>query len=128
MNNDLEVKRPITEAAAKSDEIDEKTPNVFGEEIISFINKRLQELGTTVKFNDLKDLEYGGIVAHNTYISGNVGIGTTSPGSKLAIKQTGLTNSQLLTFQDDGTSGITNGELFLIILGQAALTLESVIS
>jgi len=43
--------------------------------------------------------------------AGNVGIGTTGPASKLEIARTGATNAQLLTLSDDGTSGISNGEL-----------------
>ncbi|MFH1129111.1 MAG: hypothetical protein V1686_00015 [Patescibacteria group bacterium] len=34
---------------------------------------------------DKRDVFYGAIFAHNTYISGNVGIGTTGPAAKLAI-------------------------------------------
>ncbi|MBI4309078.1 MAG: tail fiber domain-containing protein [Candidatus Omnitrophica bacterium] len=34
---------------------------------------------------DPRNVEYGGLIAHNTYISGNVGIGTTNPGAQLDL-------------------------------------------
>jgi len=41
-----------------------------------------------IRNSDDKDAVFGGIVAHNTYISGNVGIGTTSPAYKLEVNGT----------------------------------------
>ena len=48
-----------------------------------------------------------GIVAHNTYINGNVGIGTTSPGQALTIGDGGIeiirTSNPFLLFDQGGT-------------------------
>jgi len=45
---------------------------------------------------------FGGIICHNTYINGNVGIGTTVPSSKLHV------NSEISVGADDNNRGIIN--------------------
>ncbi|KKS87938.1 MAG: seg, partial [Microgenomates group bacterium GW2011_GWC1_43_11] len=67
-NSDWEDRSPITEAAARSDEMEENTPNVLEEEMISLIKHIVEEKGTSVNLEDLERLEFGGIIAHNTSI------------------------------------------------------------
>jgi len=54
----------------------------------------------------ISDLEFGGIVAHNTYISGNLGIGTSSPSQNLHISgNMRLTGALYDVNNEAGTSG-----------------------
>ncbi|MBI2596717.1 tail fiber domain-containing protein [Candidatus Daviesbacteria bacterium] len=54
---------------------------------------------------DPDDIEYGGIVAHNTYLNGNLGLGIQAPSSKLQILGDGTgTGVQLLTQNNTQTN------------------------
>ncbi|PIQ68448.1 MAG: hypothetical protein COV91_04025 [Candidatus Taylorbacteria bacterium CG11_big_fil_rev_8_21_14_0_20_46_11] len=58
-----------------------------------------------------------GIIAHNTYIQGNTGIGTSSPMSKLSVT---ATNNQLtLAYDDNNYTNITTNSLGNLIITPA---------
>ncbi|NCP47528.1 hypothetical protein GW844_04050, partial [bacterium] len=90
------------------DLISKKAPNTNEqEEIQKLVNKLgIEKLNIGYCLDQLEQLEirnsedivYGGIVAHNTYISGNVGIGTTGPDAKL--DSLALTEQLRLTYTD----------------------------
>ncbi|MBU3901415.1 hypothetical protein KKF25_02115, partial [Patescibacteria group bacterium] len=48
-----------------------------------------------------------GIIAHNTYISGNVGIGTTTPWGKLSVTQTGTAGAPSFIVEDSASPDTT---------------------
>jgi len=64
--------------------IDKESKKKFSEEEEKEI---LAENGHSDKLPD--GLEFAGIVAHNTYIGGNLGVGTTTPGTLLSLGNTG---------------------------------------
>jgi hypothetical protein len=60
-----------------------------------------------IEVEDTHNFIANGIVAHNTYISGNVGIGTTSPGSKLDLVGGAMSVASDQRINLEGASGDT---------------------
>ena len=110
---------------AMSREISERVSNLDSDRVIySYFNNSNSQ--TDVKWEQIAKIEYAGeeqvydievegthnfiangIVAHNTYLSGNVGIGTSSPAYGLEL----MASSTLGYF---GVSGSTQGDVFVI--------------